>query len=272
MWNEKLEQRATQMRQRNARIAEMLRIANEKERKKNGLPTEGEEYLLARITREQREQGLQKSWAKARERGDGHRNTVIELSPENPHQKGRTIRDPKNRKNYPACPHCPNSRPEGTIRAGLAKGIQRYRCLQCRATFSGPTVAVRLEEQDYDMVCYHCGSSKTERQGRGISESRTGRMGLCKSCGKKFVQGGLKDLQKYHLLLEKRVMDLNLPDEVESEVLQTAYTDVLTGKGYCWTVKLKVTEAYRNVRGEWGQRGSDHPKFREQMGQKKYDE
>ncbi len=66
-------------------------------------------------------------------------------------------------------------------------------------------------------------------------------------------------------------MDLNLPGDVEAEVLQIATMDVLTGKGYCWTVDLDAKEAWRNCRGEYGQRGSDHPQFREQMGQTKAD-
>lgn len=273
MWNEKLEQQAARMREKNARLAELLRIREEKYRKKElkalGFETEGQKYLLDRISPEERQKGLEKSWAGARERGDKHRKTIVEIHT-GTSQKGRTIRDPSKRTGYPACPHCSNSRPEGTIRAGMSRGIQRYRCLQCRATYSGPTVTVRLEKQDYSMICYHCGSSKTERLGRSTNESRTGRVGRCLACSKTFIQGGLKDLQKYHLLLEKRVIDLGLPNDVEAEVLQTAYTDVLTGKGYCWTVELKTKEAWRNCRGEWGQRGSDDPAFREQQGQKKY--
>jgi len=82
------------------------------------------------------------------------------------------------------------------------------------------------------------------------------------------VQGGLKDLQKYHLLLEKRIIDTGLPPDVQAEVLQMAAEDVLIGKGYCWTVELRLKEAWYNTRGEYGQRGSDHPVFRLEQGQK----
>lgn len=267
MWNEKLEQRAAKMRARFERMAEALRTEAEKQ----GIKTPGDQYVAARISKEARLAGLKKSWERKRAQGDAHRMSVIELEANNL-QAGRTFRDPSKRTAYPPCPRCNGSRLEGTIRAGLARGIQRFRCLQCRGTFSGPTVVVKLEEQDYEMICYHCGSKNTKRQGRGSNETRTGRMGLCLSCDKKFVQGGVKDLQKYHLLLEKRIIELDLPEDVEAEVLQTATMDVLIGKGYCWSVELKTSDAFRNVRGEWGQRGSDHPKFREQMGQKKYDD
>ena len=62
---------------------------------------------------------------------------------------------------------------------------------------------------------------------------------------------------------------LTLAADVEAQLFQTAYADVLSGRGHyrsAWLVK----EAWRNVRGEWGQRGSDHPRFREQNGQIKY--
>jgi hypothetical protein len=230
----------------------------------------GEEHVSKRISDEARRRGLQKSWENKRASGDIHRNTVIEV--DSGMQRGQRLQDPAKRVHFPPCPRCNGARPEGTIRAGFAKGIQRYRCLQCRSTFSGPTVVVKLEVQDYVMICYHCGSEKTKRQGKSSNNTRTGRMGLCLSCNRKFVQGGKKDLQKCHLILEKRINDLKLPKDVALEVLQTATVDVLIGKGYCWSVELKTKEAFRNVRGEYAQRGSDHPKFREQMGQSKYDD
>lgn len=263
MWNEKLQQHADKMRKKFARMVELLHIVEKKD-------VAGTEYVSLRITQEQRQKGLDKSIAVSKAKGDVHRNTVVDIDPNNS-QVGKTIRDPSKRTAYPPCPHCNGSRPEGTIRAGIAAGIQRYRCQQCRKTFSGPTVRIRLEPQDYKMICYHCGSHKTKRIGKGVSDSRSGRMGLCLGCGKKFVQGGLKDLQKYHLLLEKRIIDLKLPDEVEAEVLQIAVMDVLAGKGYCWTVELKTKEAWRNCRGEYKQKGSDHPAFKEQQGQAKYE-
>jgi hypothetical protein len=264
MWNEKFETHAAKMRSRFERLKSII------DRKPAEFETTGEAYVRLRISQEARREGLRRSWAAKRAQGDAHRNTVIEV--EGKSINGRTSRDPENRKGYPSCPHCSGSKPEGSIRAGIYDGIQRYRCRQCNATYSGPTVVVKLEVQDYQMICYHCGSNKTKRLGKGQNKDRTGRMGECLNCRKNFVQGGVKDLQKYHLLLERRIIELKLPEDVEAEVLQTAVMDVLIGKGYCWTVELKTKEAFLNTRGEYGQRGSDHPKFREQMGQPKYDD
>jgi len=103
--------------------------------------------------------------------------------------------------------------------------------------------------------------------GRGDSKGRSGRSGQCKNCNRKFVQGGLKDYQKYHLVLEQRILEMKLPEDVESEVLQMATMDVLGGKGYCWSVELKKSQAYRNVRGEWGDHGSDHWAYKAALGE-----
>ena len=73
------------------------------------------------------------------------------------------------------------------------------------------------------MICYiTCGSNKTKRRGKSTNQTRTGRLADCLNCKKGFIQGGLKDFQKYHLVLEKRIMDLNLPEDVEAEVFQIA--------------------------------------------------
>ena len=229
------------MRERNAKLYLIAR------QKRNRLT------FNKRIKPERRKYGLQKARAANRAKGDIHRSRTIESDT-------HSARTAEKRAGYPPCPHCPNSRPEGTVRAGKAKGIQRYRCLYCRRTYSGPTVIIK-QDALFELMCYHCGSTNTKHSGKGISKSRTGKAGICLSCGKKFVQGGLKDLQKYHLLLEKRVSELKVPEDISSEILQMAYEDVLSGKGYCWTVKLNKSQAYKNVRGNYNEYGSDHPIF-----------
>lgn len=258
MWTPAIEQRAAAMRERMQSRAAQQGIS-------------GDSYIAARITEAQRADGLRKARAVQKQRGDLHRDDVREVVVEV--RRRGTLGRPKGsrtlpgQQHYPACPHCNGATPAGTIRAGMTNGIQRYRCKWCRKTYSGPTIQFKLEPCDYVMICYHCGSTKTTRQGRGYNDARSGRMALCNGCGRKFVQGGLKDYTKYHILLEKRIAELNLPDDVEAEVLQMAAEDVLTGKGYCWSVVLRTKAAWRNVRGEYGQRGSDHPVFRAQQGQ-----
>ena len=225
------------------------------------VPRDGRAYVNARISADSRRKGLEKSWAKQREIGARHRNNIVEIqSSDPPNTQLRGSR--KLEAQYPACPVCPAATGLDTIRAGYARGIQLYRCQLCRRRFSGPTIRIKLEPLDYEMLCYHCGSKNVRRIGKGANKSRTGRMGFCNSCNRRFVQGGLKDLRKYHLLLTKRILEACLPDDVREEVSQMAAEDVLIGKGYCWTVSLRIKEAWRNARGEYAQKGSDHPVFR----------
>jgi hypothetical protein len=100
----------------------------------------------------------------------------------------------------------------------------------------------------------------------------SGRTGWCAACRKRFIQGGRNELAKYHLLLERRVNDLKLPDDVKAEAIQMAYRDVIEGAGYCWTVDLRTKEAWRNARGEYRQFGSDDRTYRRVAeGQRAYD-
>jgi hypothetical protein len=100
----------------------------------------------------------------------------------------------------------------------------------------------------------------------------SGRTGYCAICRKRFIQGGRNELAKYHLLLARRIGELKLPEDVKAEVLQMAYRDVIEGAGYCWTVELRTKEAWRNARGEYGQRGSDDRTYRRVAeGQRAYD-
>lgn len=258
MWNEKLEVHASKMRDGAGRLKELLRL-QEPERRRG--------YRAARISDESQRVGLERAWAIRRRKGDLHRNRKIEIESCEPKPCFRGTQRPE-AATFPLCPDCDGATSVNTIRAGFARNIQRFRCRLCRRTFSGPTVLIKLEPYDYEMVCYHCGNNDVNRIGKGYSKSRTGRMGFCNKCKRRFVQGGLKDLQKYHLLLEKRIIDVGLPTDVEAEVLQLAAEDVLIGKGYCWSVKLRLKEAWYNTRGEYGQRGSDHPVFRLEQGQK----
>lgn len=267
MWKPEHEAHAAKMREKQAKLAEALRIAAVKN---SPVPLTGKEYVSLRISDKARNVGLSKSREIAKAKGDVHRNTVIVSNIPNSYT-GTKLRDPKLRAHYPACPRCANSLSIHTIRAGVIKGIQRYRCQLCRSTFSGPTVVARLPKQDYKMLCYRCGSLNTKRRSRSSNESRTGMIADCLSCNKSFVQGGMRDLQKYHLLLEKRIAEVKLPLDIAEEVLQQAVKDVLEGKGYCWTVELKISDAWKNCRGDYRQYGSDHPVFREQQGRKKYD-
>ena len=229
----------------------------------------GKDWVGARFTPEAQKKGLDKCRTLQRAKGNAHRNNIVEVSVSEPTTRLRNLKNVPEVP-YPKCQRCNNS--PGTIRAGFANGIQRYRCVYCRGTFTGPIIVIKLEPCDYKIICYHCGSANTNRLGRGMSKSRTGRLALCNNCNRKFVQGGLHDLQKYHLVLEERIANLHVPEDVQSEILQMAYVDVLAGKGYSWSVELKIKEAWRNARGEYGQKGSDHPQFRLQAGQKMYDD
>jgi hypothetical protein len=119
--------------------------------------------------------------------------------------------------------------------------------------------AVRLQEPVLvRLICYRCGA-----EGRNMGPSpNSGRTGWCAVCRKRFIQGGRTELAKYHLLLERRISESKLPGDVQAEALQMAYRDVIEGAGYCWSVELRTREAWRNARGEYGQRGSDDRTYR----------
>lgn len=163
----------------------------------------------------------------------------------------------------PLCPRCSGDQVK---RAGFARGRQVYHCHDCARKFMGR--GFRLEGPKAEQVkflCYRCGSTDVADLGL---DPHSGRRGYCRPCRRRFIQGGRTELEKYHLLLERRVRELKLPKDVEAEVMQAAFRDVIEGRGYCWTVDIRKKEGWRAVRGEFGQRGSDHPEFRKQQGQK----
>jgi hypothetical protein len=169
-----------------------------------------------------------------------------------------------------ALPICTRCQGNEVKRAGLdARGKQRYRCRPCNRSFGGPCVQVVDSGKSYNLICYRCGAEHCKGLGQSAA---SGRLGFCSRCRQRFIQGGRNDLARYHLLLEHRIAERKLPDDVAAELLQISYMDVITGAGYCWTVPLREKDAWKVARGEWGQKGSDHPKFRQQMGQSKYDQ
>lgn len=175
---------------------------------------------------------------------------------------------PKGMKDLPMehMPLCPRCNSDQVKRAGFANGRQQYKCHDCTRRFMGQGFRlVGPKTESVTLMCFRCGS--TDVKSLGISPV-SGRTGLCRPCKHRFIQGGRNELAKYHLLLEKRVADLKLPKDVAAEALQLAFKDVIEGKGYCWTVEIRHKDAWKAVRGEFGQRGSDHPEFRLQNGQR----
>jgi hypothetical protein len=140
MWNEKLEAHAADMRKR----AQMRRFLRLPDTPKVQSSLRNQQYVSRRISNDARQLGLEKGRATMKAKGDAYRNTVVSINTNN-FQQDDKLRDPELRSSFPSCPHCQNSRPENTIRAGFANDIQRYRCQMCRRTFSGPTIVVRLE-------------------------------------------------------------------------------------------------------------------------------
>lgn len=163
-----------------------------------------------------------------------------------------------------ACPRCDG---ENTTRKGIAaSGKQMHFCRDCDRYFTGSVVNRSARESvNSGLMCYWCGSADCIHQG---SPASGGKSGHCQRCRKYFTQGGRLDLERYHLLLSDRIARLNLPADVALELFQTASLDVLTGAGYCWTVHLNVKRAWKTSRGEFGQRGSDHPVYRMHNGQR----
>jgi hypothetical protein len=257
MWNERLEKAAEQMRARNLAA------------KQNAVVATYPRPAMTPESRERQRAGLDAARVRQSARAHERQADVIELPAPEPaipdHVDPRVLPPrkalgrPKGvlrmaQELYPLCPRCHGT---NVIRRGRPHGLQNYRCKDCLRNFMGR--GVRLQEAVLvKLICYRCGA-----EGRNMGPSaNSGRTGYCAICRKRFIQGGRNELAKYHLLLERRIGDLKLPQDVKAEVLQMAYRDVIEGAGYCWTVELRMKEAWRNARGEYGQRGSDDRTYR----------
>lgn len=157
---------------------------------------------------------------------------------------------------YPqSCERCGHER---IIRAGFTTGRnQIFRCKGCNSTFTDH-VRPRI---DYKLVCHRCNGTDTENRGPGKQPIR-GRQGFCFTCKKGFLQGGAAHLQQHYEALRQRIKATQLPADVQEEALQDAALRVLAGEGYVHSIELRKSAAYREARGEYGQRGSDHPLLR----------
>lgn len=166
---------------------------------------------------------------------------------------------------YPPCPRCQS---EHVIRGGMHRGEQRYRCLKCRRSFYG-NVRLLICHHDVQLVCHRCGSPGTSRG--SAQRPRSGLVGWCSVCSKRFTQGGPRQLDLGMAVLIERVHAQGAPPDVHEELFAQACLDVLEGFGYPWNVLLNVKAAFRRARGGWGL-GSDHPEYRRQNGQQPYAE
>jgi hypothetical protein len=164
----------------------------------------------------------------------------------------------------PLCPRCDSNR---IRKAGKPNGIQQFYCNECKRRF---LIHLKLKADKIPLICYRCGGSNTISKGKAYRKSRnvgSGKNGICNDCKRGFTQGGRKEVERYRLVLENRIRDLVLPEDIAKEVLHMAVEDIIDGKGYCWNITLRVKEAYREIRGEFGQYGSSHYEYRRQMGE-----
>lgn len=197
-------------------------------------------------------------------------NKEGKLDPKNLPDRYRTARRPRGRpKGVPAYkgirPECPHCGGYAIKRAGFSHhkdgvSVQRWKCGECGRSFNGPGFRIK-DQRPINLVCYRCGRENCNSSGK--VNSGAGRVGICPTCKRSFTQGGREDLTKYHLVLETRIREKNLPDKVERELLQLAYMDVLEGFGYCWNVPLRISDAKRLAYGEYKEVG-EHSIFRRQ--------
>ena len=160
---------------------------------------------------------------------------------------------------YPLCPRCDSG---NVKRAGFADGIQRFRCLDCRRTFSGVISNIRELPAQVPLICHRCGGYDVQPIASGKGRGR------CRVCNKLFTQGGPRELDRNRALLMMRVDALEAPDDVRAAVLVQACLDVLEGRGYCWTVELRLKDAWGEVAGGYGREsGQYHPVYRAAVGE-----
>lgn len=181
-----------------------------------------------------------------------------------------TLRDRPN----PKCPYCPEH-DSNVVKRNIAKrarGLpkQVYHCRTCRKFFTGACRDVSLDKpKALTLMCYRCGtmSKYTDRRG-----TIGGQRGYCHQCRRYFVQGGILELNRCHLLLFKRVQELDLPSDVAAEMYNEAASLVLNGDGYCWTIDLKPlrSKAFGAARG--GFSTSQITAYKRAVGDESYDE
>lgn len=172
---------------------------------------------------------------------------------------------------YPdRCPRCGHDK---IIRAGFVgtSRNQMFRCKSCNSTFVNPNTKEKKPLTEYHLVCHRCGGTNTENRGPGHKDTQ-GRQAFCFTCDKGFTQGGKFHLEQNYAELEGRVKALGVPSGVSMEILQDAALRVLQGEGYVGTIDLHKSAAFREVYGEFNQRGSDHPQFRLQNDQPMFDD
>lgn len=157
----------------------------------------------------------------------------------------------------PLCKKCDSAQ---IVRAGVDKGVQRYRCKDCGVSFAGAPLKLHLVRCG-QLLCFRCGGVNC--QGKGYNYQRGTRIGYCLDCRQYFRQGGRPDLQQYHLcLLERCKQAADGNDELATALFGLAAEDVLDGKGYCWNVELRIKDArkemYADKEYRSHPRGSDH--------------
>jgi transposase-like protein len=158
------------------------------------------------------------------------------------------------RDGYPDCPHCGGD----SIRAGVHKGEQRFRCKACNRTYYSEA-ALRPVDAGITLVCCRCGGGNCAFRG-AAGRAGSGIMGRCHDCQKNFTQGGRHHLDTTLALLIRRLQALDVGPHVRAEVYAHAAVAVLQGVGYTWSVPLDVAGANQRLGKEtWGDRGSEHP-------------
>lgn len=154
---------------------------------------------------------------------------------------------------YPQCPHCGGQ----SIRAGVWKGEQRFRCKACNRTYY-TDVVIRAVDADITLVCCRCGGGRCAFRG-AAGRAGSGIMGRCHDCNKNFTQGGRYHLDHTLALLVQRIQALAVPPDLRAEVYAQAAINVLQGIGYTWNIPLDVAGARKQLSKEtWGDLGSHH--------------
>lgn len=152
---------------------------------------------------------------------------------------------------YPPCPRC-----DGSIvkRAGIDRGVQRYKCHTCGRSFGSNTKVV-VKTIPFHITCYRCGAEgvfrgfRIHKNNKLRRADQSGVEGYCSFCNKRFLQGGSEHLERSMCVLMERVDKEFAGRNDEStqllklELLQLASMDVITGLGYTWNVPLRVADA-----------------------------
>jgi len=143
-----------------------------------------------------------------------------------------------NKQNLP-CVKCKNT---NTIKNGIMKGQQRYKCRECSYTFTNSSVE---RKKTPTPPCIECQSNQTVRRGSAKGEQRY----YCKDCSKQFTKLSGRDKRTmYSVDLKVKAFSLYKQGHSYQQISVLLGANINTAKGWIRNFPPALLEIYRKER------------------------